>query len=185
MHLHASRSNRPSASLQRPGKPRHIRPGSALRDGCRVLKHDGQPLGWREWLALPELGIDRIKAKVDTGARTSCLHAFYIESYRRGGDDRVRFGVHPLQRNDRNVVDCDARVLDRRRVTDSGGHREERFVIETRLVLLDFDDRVELTLTNRDTMQFRMLLGRTALVAGGFLVDPGASYLAGRKAQRR
>ncbi len=137
-------------------------------------------LGWREWLALPELGIARIKAKVDTGARTSCLHAFYVEMARRDGRDLARFGVHPLQRNNREVVHCEAEILDQRQVSDSGGHRELRYVIRTRLVLIDFDDRIELTLTNRDSMQFRMLLGRTAMVAGSFCVDPAASYLAGR-----
>lgn len=137
-------------------------------------------LGWREWLALPELGIGHIKAKIDSGARTSCLHAFYVDPYRAGGRDRVRFGVHPLQRNDRTIVHCDAEIIDRRQVSDSGGHRELRFVITTRLALLDFDDIIELTLTNRDTMQFRMLIGRTAMAAGGFCIDPSASYLAGR-----
>lgn len=137
-------------------------------------------LGWREWLALPDLGIGRIKAKVDSGARTSCLHAFYVETFKSGGSDHVRFGVHPLQRNDQQVVHCEAKILDQRHVSDSGGHRELRFVISTRLVLLDFDDMVELTLTNRDSMRFRMLLGRTALSAGGFCIDPSASYLAGR-----
>lgn len=137
-------------------------------------------LGWREWLALPDIGIGRIKAKVDTGARTSCLHAFYVERFRRAGDDWVRFGVHPIQRDDSDVLHCEARILDQRQVSDSGGHRELRYVIETRLQLLDFDDLVELTLTNRDTMRFRMLLGRTAMTVGGFTVDPSASYLAGR-----
>jgi hypothetical protein len=136
-------------------------------------------LGWREWLALPDLGLELIKAKVDTGARTSCLHAFYVEMFRSHGRDFVRFGVHPLQRNLTASVNCEAELLDQRQVSDSGGHRELRFVISTRLVLLDFDDRIELTLTNRDSMRFRMLLGRTAMTAGGFLVDPSSSYLAG------
>jgi hypothetical protein len=141
-------------------------------------------LGWREWLALPELGIAHIKAKVDTGARTSCLHAYYVEQVRRKGADLVRFGVHPLQRNNDEVVHCEARILDQRQVADSGGHRELRFVIHTRLVLLDFDGDIELTLTNRDSMQFRMLLGRTALTAGRFGVDPAASYLAGKPQEK-
>lgn len=144
------------------------------------MKIRGQMLGWREWLSLPELGIPHIKAKVDTGARTSCLHAFYVDPFRKGRRDWVRFGVHPLQRNDSEIVHCEAQILDQRQVSDSGGHRELRFVICTRLQLSDFDDTVELTLTNRDSMRFRMLLGRTALAAGGFCIDPAASYLAGR-----
>lgn len=137
-------------------------------------------LGWREWLALPDLGIPRIKAKIDTGARTSCLHAFYVERFRKAGGDWARFGVHLKQRDDSEVLHCEASILDQRQVTDSGGHRELRYVIQTRLTLHDFDDLVELTLTNRDTMRFRMLLGRTAMSVGRFTVDPSASYLAGR-----
>jgi hypothetical protein len=144
------------------------------------MRDDKRMLGWREWLALPEIGIAAIKAKVDTGARTSCLHAFYVEPFRRARKDWVRFGVHPEQCSDRRALHCEARILDQRQVADSGGHRELRFVIQTRLLLLDFDDTIELTLTNRDTMRFRMLLGRTALSAAGFTVDPAGSYLAGR-----
>lgn len=135
-------------------------------------------LGWREWIGLPGLGIDRIKAKVDTGARTSCLHTFAMETYREHGERRVRFWVHPIQGNTEHVVECDAGVVDERMVSDSGGHREQRLVIVTPICLGDTLWPIEMTLTNRDTMRFRMLLGRTAM-ADRVAVRPHASYLAG------
>ncbi|MDX1633510.1 MAG: ATP-dependent zinc protease [Marinobacter sp.] len=140
-------------------------------------------LGWREWVALPELGIDRIKAKVDTGARTSCLHTFRMEPYEQDGERRVRFWVHPIQHDLHTVIECDAAVIDERMVSDSGGHREMRLVIQTGLLVGDTQWPVEMTLTNRDSMRFRMLIGRTAM-AGRSVVLPEASYLAGEPAVR-
>lgn len=135
-------------------------------------------IGWREWVALPDLGIPRIKAKVDTGARTSALHAFSVEPYTDdAGVDRVRFSMHPAQRDQETVVYCDAVVKDRRVVRDSGGHETERFVIETPVQVGTQTFPAEITLTDRDNMMFRMLLGRTAM-NGRFAVDPQSSYLA-------
>jgi hypothetical protein len=137
-------------------------------------------LGWREWVALPGLGLPAVKAKIDTGARTSTLHAFYLESYRHRGERWVRFGVHPLQRRTDVVVHCTAPVLDRRTVRDSGGHRERRYVVATEVRIGTALWPVEMTLTNRDSMLFRMLLGRTAM-RGRVRIDPGRSFLCGRE----
>jgi len=137
-------------------------------------------LGWREWVGLPALHLPLIKAKIDTGARTSTLHAFYVEPFRSGGQGYVRFGVHPLQRRSDVEVYCEAKVMDRRAVSDSGGHRERRYVVQT---LLEIGGRVwpvEMTLTNRENMLFRMLLGRTA-IAGYAIVDPRRSFVGGRQ----
>ena len=139
---------------------------------------DKPMLGWREWVALPELKLAKIKAKIDTGARSSALHAFAIEPYRKGGQRWVMFAIHPLQKNCDVAIECHAPVKDRRMVTDSGGHKQRRYVIETPLVLWQSVIRAEMTLTNRDTMRFRMLLGRTAMDAR-FVIDAGASYLQG------
>lgn len=150
-----------------------------------MLPEEAGVIGWREWLALPELDLPGIKAKVDTGARTSALHAYFVEPYTEGGREFVRFGVHPLPRRNRIERICRAPVKECRLVTDSGGHREERYVIETLIGLGELRARIELTLTNRDTMKFRMLLGRSALQQLGLLVDPGRSYLLGPSLRRR
>jgi hypothetical protein len=137
-------------------------------------------VGWRECLQLKDLGVDHIVAKVDTGAKTCALHAFYIDEFERDAQPWIRFGLHPRRETDTVEVHCEARIKERRDVTDSGGHLENRYVIDTTLVIGADTFSAEMTLTNRDTMRYRMLLGRNAL-RRGFLVDPGKSFLLGKE----
>jgi len=136
--------------------------------------------GWREWVGLPDIGIRQIKAKVDTGARTSALHAFELRPYTEDGRNRIEFRIHPVQKDSDTVITCNADVLDTRTVTDSGGHKEDRYVIETTFRIGKHTWPIEITLTSRDDMMFRMLLGRTAIKHRA-QVDPARSYLVGKK----
>jgi ribosomal protein S6--L-glutamate ligase len=132
-------------------------------------------LGWEEWVSLPELGLPAIKAKVDTGARTSALHAYFVEPVRAKGVAKVRFGVHPIARRKDLEIICTARVVDRREVASSNGERESRYVIQTPIRIGAREWPIEITLTNRDSMSYRMLLGRQAITAD-ILVDPASSF---------
>lgn len=136
-------------------------------------------IGWREQVALPELGITEVKAKIDTGARSSALHAFDIETFQDEGKMMVRFKVHPYQRDTHRTVLTQAEVIGQREVRNSGGHAQLRPVIQTTVELGELAFPIELTLTNRDKMGFRMLLGRQA-VRRRFLVDAGQSFLQSR-----
>ncbi len=139
-------------------------------------------IGWREWVALPELGISCIKVKIDTGARTSSLHAFRIREFDKDGKRFVRFQVHPFQRNSKETVECEAPVLEFRSVRSSNGQLSKRPLIVTVVEVLGQSWPIEVTLANRDEMGFRMLLGREA-VRGRMLVDSGNSYYGGQPAR--
>lgn len=141
-------------------------------------------IGWREWVALPDLGIPTIKAKVDSGARTSSLHAFDMQIFERNQCQWVRFTVHPVQRSKDNTVVVEAAILEFRSVRSSSGVAKMRPVIMTTVELLGARWPVELTLASRDAMGFRMLLGREAF-RGRFLVDGGTSYYGGRPPRKK
>jgi hypothetical protein len=139
-------------------------------------------IGWREWVGLPALKLPLVKAKIDTGARTSSLHAFKIETFSERGAPMVRFHVHPLQMRQDIVVVASAPVVDNRIVSDSGGHRERRLVIVTPLVIGGLELPIEVTLANRESMIFRFLLGRSAMTP--FFLDPTQSFVLGRPEEK-
>lgn len=141
-------------------------------------------IGWREWVAFPLLGIEGIKAKIDTGARTSSIHAFGIEEFQQEGRAMVRFRVHPFQRDTSETVVAAAPVLERRNVRSSTGHAQLRLVVSTDVELMGLRWPIELTLASRDSMGFRLLLGREA-TRGRLVVDPGRSFRAGRYRRTR
>ena len=140
-------------------------------------------VGWREWCGLPEFGIDQIKCKVDTGAKTSALHAFDVLIVKRQGREIVTFKVHPIQKNNRKLEHCEATLIEWRHVTDSGGKRTLRPVIKTWLSLGDVVKQIEVTLVARDEMGFRMLLGREAL-RKTWVVDPAKSFIQSDKKKK-
>jgi ribosomal protein S6--L-glutamate ligase len=133
-------------------------------------------LGWEEWVALPDLGLPAIKAKVDTGARTSALHASFVEPFGPARARKLRFGVRPVPNRDDIEIECIARLVDKRLVRSSNGEREQRYVIETSMHIAGREWPIEVTLANRNMMSYRMLLGRQA-IAPGMLVDPSSSFL--------
>ncbi|WP_341783033.1 ATP-dependent zinc protease [Leucobacter weissii] len=141
--------------------------------------HSSTPTGWREWVRLPDIGVRWIKAKVDTGAQTSALHASDIIEFERDGSDWVRFTVHPWQESELESVTVELPVHGRRIVRSSSGHAEPRLVVLMSVLLCGRKVRAEVTLTSRESMVFRMLIGREAL-QHGFVVHPAASYLGGR-----
>jgi hypothetical protein len=136
-------------------------------------------VGWAEWIAIPELDIPYIAAKIDTGARTSCLHTFCVEPFKKDGENWLRFGLHPIKGNSEVEVWRELKALEQRNVTDSGGHTEERWVVEVDLAIGGNTYRAEMTLTNRDNMAYRMLLGRTAM-KDAIRVNPGGKWLCGQ-----
>ena len=141
--------------------------------------HSSIIAGWREWVSLPGIGVPWLKAKLDTGARSSAIHAFDLDEFRQDGELWVRYSVHPWQRSGEDAVTAESRVLDRRTVRSSSGHSEERYVVHLDVSLVGHVVTAEMTLSRRDEMGFRMLIGREAL-RKGFVVDPGRSYLGGR-----
>jgi len=146
----------------------------------KKLKKQRLVAGWREWAQLPELGVDYIKVKIDTGAKTSSLHAFQLSTVTHSGQDYVKFDIHPIQDNDTIIYTCISPIVDYRWITSSTGHRQQRFIIETQLKIGDYASLVQLSLANRDEMGFRMLIGRAALKKE-VLVDPAHSFLLSHK----
>jgi len=143
-----------------------------------LLKTVKTTLGWREWAALPTLGLPAIKVKIDTGARTSSLHAFRIKPFKTGGRKYVRFMVYPVQHEREVVVSCVAEVTDRRYIRDSSGRREFRYIIKSVIRMDGKNWEIEISLTNRAKMNFRMLLGRSAM--RGMRIAPRRSFLLGK-----
>lgn len=148
-------------------------------DGRGALDGRGTLVGWREWVQLPDVGVPWVKAKIDTGARTSSIHAYDVEPFTNDGVDWVRFRVRPWQESTDDEVTVECPVHDVRPVRSSSGHVEERYVVKMKITLVGRVVTVEVTLSNRDQMGFRMLVGRQAL-RRGFVVDSGRSFLGGR-----
>tara|TARA_R100001039_G_C1842288_1_gene103069 strand:+ start:1039 stop:1539 length:501 start_codon:yes stop_codon:yes gene_type:complete len=164
--------------------PQRVKAKPSLKSQTDTLISDGHVLGWREWIGLPDLGVPLIKAKVDTGARTSSLHALNPKKVVRDGQDFVSFTLPHYRGDGHGRIDCLAPLIEMREIRSSNGNAEERFVVATHIQVGHHKLKVEVSLANRSIMGFPMLLGRTAMKAGRFLVLPSKSYLAGKPEQR-
>ena len=142
------------------------------------MKAKKMVIGWREWASLPDMDIPAIKVKVDTGALTSALHAFNIKTSRQGGKEYVRFSVHPLQKSSALVQTYTAPVIDERTVKSSSGHKEQRITIRTPIRIGKQQWEIDITLTNRKSLNYRMLLGRSAM--SKLTIDPALSFCHGK-----
>lgn len=140
-------------------------------------------VGWKEYAALPGLGIDRIHVKIDTGAKTSAIHAVKHKLYKKENQHWVKAHLAPYQDDDDTLVICDLPVKDQRVVTSSNGHKSERIVVETKLVIGGTERMIELTLSSRDTLKFRMLLGRQAMQ--NLVVIPSQAHLTTKQKSRK
>ena len=140
-------------------------------------------VGREEWCSFPEIGIPAVKCRVDSGAKTSALHAVNITPFKKNGVSWIKFDVHPLQNDEETTINCESPVYDKRKVKSSSGNSELRFVIKTTLSITEETWDIEVTLTNRDNMGYRMLLGREAMI-GKMLVDPEANCLLGQPTKK-
>jgi ribosomal protein S6--L-glutamate ligase len=150
-----------------------------------ISKKTLKTIGWKEWCSLDCIALPAIKGKVDTGAKTSAIHAFNIECFFIEDVEYVKFDVHPLQKNKKLKRSCIARVIERRMVSDSSGKKEKRIVIKSNLKLGKSKARIELTLANRDSMAFRMLIGRETLSQLKTIVDVSKSFLQGKMKKKQ
>ncbi len=146
----------------------------------KIIKPKQNIIGWKEWFTFEDLGLPAIKGKIDTGAKTSSLHAFNIDHFTKNGVEYVKFQIHPLQKNQKIIKTCISPIVDHRYVSDSGGKKEKRYVIESKLRIGDLTTKIEITLANRDSMTFRMLFGREAIKKMNMLVDVSKSFVQGK-----
>lgn len=163
--------------------PQRVNVKPSLKTQTDTLIEGGHVLGWREWIGLPDLDVPLIKAKVDTGARTSSLHALNPKQIERDGRDFVTFTLPHYRGDGHGRIQCVAPLVETREIRSSNGNAEKRFVVSTHIVVGHHRLKVEVSLANRSIMGFPMLLGRTAMKAGRFLVLPSKSYLAGKPEQ--
>lgn len=169
--------------MDRSGAPPEYRHPGGRPNLPVVNKKKLRTIGWREWVSMPEFGVTEIKAKVDTGADNSSLHAFNLERFQEDGVEMVRFEIHPRQRKPKPSIECVAPVATERKVKNPGGRLELRPVIKTTLIVADEEVEALVNLTTRDEMTFRMLLGRRT-VRNHFVINPGRSYVGERPSRK-